>query len=75
MPADEGLQAFHAADAHHPQVFLSGEDAMTPSSKSGATTTSAYCWEMASAVALSTGRLQAIQPPKAATRSARLALT
>ena len=56
------------------RFFLRPKMSMTPSSKSGATTTSAYCRAIASAVARSTGRLQAMQPPKAATRSAMLAL-
>ena len=47
---------------------------MTPSSNSGATTTSAYWAAIAWAVALSTALFKAIQPPKAATRSAIYAL-
>jgi hypothetical protein len=56
------------------RFFLRAKTSITPSSNSGATTTSAYCLAIASAVALSTARLQAMHPPKAATRSARLAL-
>ncbi len=56
------------------RFFFLAKMSMTPASNSGATTTSAYWLAMASAVALSTGRFTAIQPPKAATRSAIFAL-
>jgi len=46
---------------------------MIPSSKSGATTTSAYCSVMAWAVYLSTDLLTAMHPPNAATLSAMFA--
>jgi hypothetical protein len=68
--ADKFMQALDIGDPDDSEVFLFGKNIHDSGFKIGGHHHLAYCLETASAVALSTGRLTAMHPPKAATRSA-----